>query len=82
MVPTIGDGDLLIADVTKSARSDLVDGKVYVFTISDGLFVKRLRRSARGWMMVSDNRDYPEEPIPDDVPVVIHGRIVWTDRSL
>ncbi len=82
MVPTIGDGDLLLIDVSKPARMP-VDGSIYVLSIDDALFVKRLRRSSEGWVLVSDNREmYPEEPITPGRSVTVHGRVVWADRKL
>jgi phage repressor protein C with HTH and peptisase S24 domain len=82
MLPTIGDGDWLIATVAKDRRSP-VDGMIYVFSIDDALFVKRLRRSASGWIMVSDNQTlYPPEPISPASTVTIHGQIVWVGRRL
>lgn len=82
MEPTIGDGDLLLVDIAKERRIP-VEGRIYVLSVGDALFVKRLRRSANGWMMVSDNRaHFAEEPIPADAAVTIHGQVVWTGRQL
>lgn len=82
MLPTIGDGDLMIANVAKDQRTP-IDGRIYVFSIDDSLFVKRLQRSSSGWMMVSDNRPlYPPEPIDTQRTVTIHGQIVWVGRKL
>lgn len=82
MEPTIGDGDLLLVDTTKERRIP-IEGRIYVFSVGDALFVKRLRRSANGWMMVSDNRThFAEEPIPAAAAVTIHGQVVWTGRQL
>ena len=82
MEPTIGDGDLLLVDVSKDRRTP-VEGRIFVFSVGDELFVKRLRRSLNGWMMVSDNRaHFSDEPIPPEAPVTIHGRVVWAGRKL
>lgn len=82
MLPTIGDGDLLLVDVSKERR-DPIDGLIYVLSIDDSLFVKRLRRSPGGWVLVSDNRAlYDEEPIPAGCSVEIHGQVMWVDRKL
>lgn len=82
MLPTIGDGDLLLVDISKEKRIP-VEGHIYVLSIDDSLFVKRLRRSSSGWMMVSDNRSiFAEEPIPAGSQVTVHGQVVWVDRKL
>lgn len=82
MEPTIGDGDLLLVDIAKDRRSP-IEGRIYVLNVGDALFVKRLRRSTNGWMMISDNRRlFADEPIPAGVPVTIHGQVVWTGRQL
>ena len=82
MLPTIGDGDLLLVDTSKGHRG-AVDGLIYVLSIDDALFVKRLRRSTDGWIMSSDNRSmYPDEPIRNGSSVTIHGQVVWVDRKL
>ncbi len=82
MLPTIGDGDLLLVDISKEKRIP-VEGHIYVLSIDDSLFVKRLRRSSGGWIMVSDNRSiFDEEPIPAGSQVAIHGQVVWVDRKL
>lgn len=82
MMPTIGDGDLLVVDVSKDHRIP-TDGLIYVLSIDNELLVKRLRQSSSGWILVSDNREmYPEEPIRPDASVKIHGQVRWVDRKL
>lgn len=82
MRPTIDDRDTMCVDVSST---DIVEGKVYVFTIGDQVYVKRLRRGARGQVfMMSDNRDlFPnDEPVPADQTFTIHARVKWAGRSL
>lgn len=82
MEPANGGGDLLLVDIAKERRIP-VDERIYVLSVGDALFVKRLRRSANGWMMASDNRaHFAEEPIPTEAAVTIHGQVVWTGRQL
>lgn len=82
MVPTIGDGDLLVVDVSPDHRNP-TDGLIYVLSIDNELLVKRLRRSSSGWILVSDNRGiYPEEPIRPGASVKVHGQVRWVDRKL
>lgn len=82
MWPTISDRDTMVADVSST---EVIEGKVYVFTIGDQVHVKRLRRGQRGQLlMVSDNRElFPEpEPVPADQQFTVHAQIKWTGRSL
>lgn len=81
MRPTIADGDLILVDVS---ATEIVEGKIYVFTIGDEVYVKRLRRAAGQVMMISDNRDlFPdEEAVTPSLPFRVHGRVKWTGRSL
>ena len=81
MRPTIEDGDPLLVD---TSEREVLEGKIYVFTVGDDVFVKRLRRFGSRVMMRSDNRDiYPDEiELPADEPVRIIGRVKWVGRSL
>ena len=81
MRPTIEDGDPLLVDVTDT---DVIDGRIYVFTIGDQVLVKRLRRLGSRLLMRADNRElYPdEEEVPMIEPVRIIGRVRWVGRSL
>jgi len=81
MYPTINDGDVGVVDVS---ATDIVEGKVYVFSIGDEVFVKRLRRVGGKVFMLSDNRDlFPdEEPIPEGLPFRVFAQVKWSGRSL
>lgn len=79
MKPTIEDGDLILVNV---ADRELRDGKIYVFTIGDEAFLKRLRRERGRAVMVSDNPDFPPEPVPAGEVIRIIGRVVWGGRRL
>lgn len=82
MLPTIGDGDHVLVNIRPEHQIP-VDGMIYVFSVDESLFVKRLRRTPNGWMMVSDNRTlFPEELIPPGSTVTVHGRLEWVDRKL
>jgi len=82
MLPTIHHGDPLLIDVSPQARARFVDNKIYAFTIGDEAYVKRLRREPGRIVMVSDNRDYPERPVPAGEPFRIIGRVKWGEREL
>lgn len=81
MRPTIEDGDPLLVDL---GETEVIDGRIYVFTIGDQVLVKRLRRRGSRLLMRSDNRElYPdEEEVPTIEPVRIIGRVRWVGRSL
>jgi SOS-response transcriptional repressor LexA len=81
MRPTINDGDLMVLDVSVS---NIADGQIYLFSVGDEAYVKRLRRHAGTLVMVSDNRElYPEpEPIGQVLPFRLYGRIRWAGRNL
>jgi SOS-response transcriptional repressor LexA len=82
MKSTINDGDLMLVDVSPSA-STIVEGKIYVFSLGDEGYVKRLRRSGGNVMMVSDNREvFPPEAVPSEPPMRIYGRVLWAGRDL
>lgn len=81
MLPTIADGEPLIVE----AGDDhiIIDGRIYVFTIGNAAFVKRLRRGPSSLIMISDNPEWPtrEEAIPSDSFRCI-GRVRWVGRTL
>lgn len=82
MLPTIGDGELLLVDVSERRRTAINDGKVYVFSVGDNVFCKRLRRTSRGVAMKGDNRElFPEEELIAE-PFRIFGQALWAGRRL
>lgn len=82
MEPTISDSDIVLVDVSPDGRDMISDGRIYVFSVADQVFVKRLRRASQGVFARSDNKDlFPEdELIPRDEPLSIFGRVVWSGR--
>jgi hypothetical protein len=81
MVPTVGDGDMIVVDISST---QIAEGKVYAFSIGEEVFVKRLRRLGEKVLMMSDNRElFPtDEPVPADQSFVIFGRVKWAGRAL
>ncbi|CAM5396305.1 putative HTH-type transcriptional regulator [Afipia felis] len=81
MMPTIQDGEPLIIEVDVEM---LLDGKIYVFTIDENVYVKRLRRGPGHLVMISDNPDWPtrEEQIPNSEHFALIGRVRWVGRTL
>lgn len=74
MEPTIGNGDLLFVDTTKSAYQG--DG-VYVFSYGENLYVKRLQFAGDTLLVISDNPLYKEWTITaeNEHKFQIHGKV-------
>ena len=53
--PTIDEGDVLLSD---RSHTEPRSGQLFVLHTPDGLIVKRLRRTGRRWMLISDNPAY------------------------
>lgn len=80
MIPTIYDGDLLLFD---TSLRELRDNKIFVFSVGEECYVKRLRRSRQKIMMVSDNEAvFPPEFLQEGEVFQIFGMVKWTGRSL
>lgn len=77
MEPTLRDQDIVLLDMRMPT---LQDGEIYTLNRDNELLVKRLRRQGDSWLMVSDNIDYPVQPVDETVRVV--GRVVWLGRTL
>ncbi len=80
MVPTIGDGDLMLVDTSEREARDAV----FVVRRGGALLVKRLQRHADGSLsLISDNRAYDPDRLPrDDADnLEIVGRVKWVFRS-
>lgn len=76
METIIEDGDLLLVD---SGRTDFTNGGVFLLTINNDWYVKRLRKRLSGELdVISDNLKYPVETFKpdDDIEIVIRGRVV------
>lgn len=79
MRPIIDDGDTMILDIS---LTEFAEGPVFAFTVGDEAYVKRLRRVPGRIMMVSDNPDFPPEPIPREEAFRIIGQVKWAERLL
>lgn len=83
MLPTIAHGDPLLVDISPDARANVVDNRIYAFTIGNEAFLKRLRREPGQLIMVSDNAAFfPPRPVPAGEPFRIIGRVCWGAREL
>jgi len=78
MAPTIEDGDILLVDM---GRTDFNNGGIFLLTINNDWFIKRLRLKINGELeIISENSEKygaPEVLHPfDDIEVVVKGRVV------
>lgn len=76
METIIEDGDMLLVD---TGRTDFTNGGIFLLTINNDWFVKRLRKRLSGELdVISDNTKYPTETFKpyDDIEIVVKGRVV------
>lgn len=76
MEPIIEDGDILLVDVN---RIDFQNGGIFLLTINNDWFVKRLRKRLSGELdVISDNEKYPIETFKPDtqIDIIIKGRVI------
>lgn len=76
MESIIEDGDLLLVD---TGRVDFNNGGVFLLTIDNEWYVKRLRKRLSGELdVISDNIKYPVETFKPDSPleIVVRGKVV------
>ncbi len=65
----IADGDELVVDRGVAAE----DGRIVVADIDGELTVKRLKRTATGWLLQAANPDYADIPVGDKSEMNIWG---------
>lgn len=77
MEDTIDDGNLLLVD---TGRTDYQNGGIFIITINDEWFVKRLRLRLNGQLdIISDNQSkYPMETYmpQDNIEIIVKGRVI------
>lgn len=76
MESIIEDGDMLLVD---TSRTDFSNGGIFLLTINNDWFVKRLRKRLSGELdVISDNTKYPVETFKpdDDIEIVVKGRVI------
>ena len=81
---TINDGARVVVD---RKQIDIIDNRVYAITYGDELLarVKRLRKTAKGLLITSDNKSYDDELIEynnHNVVINIIGRVVYVGNIL
>lgn len=76
MEHVITDNDILLVDVS---RTDFNNGGIFLLTINNDWFVKRLRLRVTGELdIISDNDKYPMETIKPDsnIEICVKGRVI------
>lgn len=76
METVIEDGDILLVD---TGRIDFNNGGIFLLTINNDWYVKRLRKRLSGELdVISDNNKYPIETFKpnDNIEIVVKGRVV------
>ena len=72
--------------VVDRSQRDIIDNRVYAVTYGEELIarVKRLRKTAKGLLIISDNKTYEDELIEYGSGVVINiiGRVVYVGTKL
>ncbi len=76
MEPLVSDGDTLLVDISVRKPQD---GKLFLLGLGEELLVRRLQKSPRGWLLVSQNPQYTSMPIEgDDLDAFrLYGRVRW-----
>lgn len=76
MADTIEDGNILLVDTSKT---DYQNGGIYLLTINNDWFIKRLRKRLSGELdVISDNSKYPIETFKpnDEIEIIVKGRVI------
>lgn len=83
METTFQSGDPLVID--QGIKTFVEDG-VYLFTLGDMLYIKRLQRLPKCIKMISDNKNYAEYDIQGEElkNLIIHGKVLfaWNGRRV
>lgn len=81
MEPTLQNGDLLYVDVRKNYYCG--DG-IYVFSLGDTLYVKRLQLTGNKLLIHSDNKFYDTWDIhpEDEEQFIIHGKVEFQQGKI
>lgn len=80
MWPTLLDGDLVVVNFDASTSRHLTGGGIFVFTVGEELYVKRMLLHNGQLTAVSDNPEYAAMSFnlaDDRQDVQIHGKIIW-----
>lgn len=78
MGPTIDDGDLVLLDRSRTRVNE--QDALWAFTVGDTASIKRLRVKGDRFIILSDNKEVPDDEEPIDF-VRIVGRVVFVGKS-
>ena len=83
MEPTITKGSIVVVDLSDKEK---VEGKVFVVNTPEGgidtASIKRIRKWEKGFVLLSDNPNYPPTLSPLDWNRLCVGRVVWMWRDV
>ena len=76
MEPDLKDWDTVIIDVTDL---EIADDEIYALVFKDKFYIKRIRQTEDGLLLISSNPDYePIEVSPENADrFQLLGRMVW-----
>lgn len=76
MTPELRDWDTVIIDITDL---EIIDGKIYAFVYKEKLYIKRIKRSEDGILLISSNPDYDTMEVNQNTAdrFQLLGRVVW-----
>lgn len=76
MEPELKDWDTVIIDISDL---DIVDDKIYAFIFKDKFYIKRIRQSEDGLLLISSNPDYEQMEVTSETAdrFQLLGRMVW-----
>lgn len=80
MLPTIGDGDVVMVDLSDRDVHTIMDGKIYAFRENDTVRVKRLEWQSGALVVSSDNVVGNRVYTADLSIFYLIGRVVWIGR--
>lgn len=82
MEPTIHSGDTILVD---TAKTQIVDGSIFVIRLSDALYAKRLQKLPDGGVnIISDNQGYSMLTVlgRDMESIQVIGKVVWIGHDV
>lgn len=76
MTPELHDWDTVIIDITDL---EIIDGSIYACVYKEKLYIKRIKRSEDGILLISSNHDYETMEVNADTAdrFQLLGRMVW-----
>lgn len=81
MQPLIMDRDTILVD---TSQTEILDGKIFLVTLGDELLVKRIQRTPKDLLLVSQNPDFTPIPVEagEEGTFRVHGQVRWFGRVI